>query len=127
VGEINKIERALRGAVEANPDMLVIANCDDVLMSSVAYDAPNVVWVSAGAGWLGDSVSCPRTGGHIVRTEDEWYSVKKLADGREFRRPQPSWAVDDKGISPPLETRKSTSLFRAARIVAMLPKLSLLL
>lgn len=101
VGEINKIERALRGAVEANPDMLVIANCDDVLMSSVAYDAPNVVWVSAGAGWMGDSVSCPRTGGHIVRTEDDWYSVKKLADGREFRRPQPSWAVDDKGMFSP--------------------------
>ena len=95
VGEINKIERALRGAVEANPDMLVIANCDDVLMTSVAFDAKNVIWVSAGAGWLGDSVSCPRTGGHIVRTDDDWYAVKKLADGREFRRPTPAWAVDE--------------------------------
>ena len=64
VGEINKIERALRRAVTAHPDMLVIANCDDVLMTSVAFDAPNVIWVSAGAGWIGDSVSCPRTGGH---------------------------------------------------------------
>ena len=101
VGEINKIERALRSAVTDNPDMLVIANCDDVLMTSVAYDAKNVVWVSAGAGWLGDSVSCPRTGGHIVRTEDDWYAVKKLADGREFRRPDPTWSVDDKGILTP--------------------------
>ena len=102
VGEINKIERALRGAVEANPDMLVIANCDDVLMSSVAFDAKNVIWVSAGAGWLGDSVSCPRTGGHIVRTPDDWYAVKKLADGRDFRRPQPSWSVDDNGMLSPV-------------------------
>lgn len=101
VGEINKIERALRGAVEDNPDMLVIANCDDVLMTSVAYDAENVIWVSAGAGWLGDSVSCPRTGGHIVRTSDDWYAVKKLADGREFRRPTPIWAVDDNGMVTP--------------------------
>ncbi len=101
VGEINKIERALRGAVEANPDMLVIANCDDVLMTSVAFDAQNVVWVSAGAGWLGDSVSCPRTGGHVVRTEDDWYAVKKLADGREFRRPQPSWIVTEDGLVTP--------------------------
>ena len=101
VGEINKIERALRGAVEDNPDMLVIANCDDVLMTSVAYDAENVIWVSAGAGWLGDSVSCPRTGGHIVRTSDDWYAVKKLADSREFRRPTPIWAVDDNGMVTP--------------------------
>lgn len=98
VGEINKIERALRGAVEAHPDMLVIANCDDVLMTSVAFDAPNVVWVSAGAGWLGDSVTCPRTGGHVVRTVDDWYAVKKLPDGREFRRPTPTWTITDTGL-----------------------------
>ena len=101
VGEINKIERALRGAVEAHPEMTVIANCDDVLMTSVAYDAPNVVWVSAGAGWLGDSVTCPRTGGHIVRTDDDWYAVKKLPDGREFRRPTPTWSVDAEKLSSP--------------------------
>ncbi|HCG45618.1 MurT ligase domain-containing protein [Corynebacterium flavescens] len=101
VGEINKIERALRGAVAAHPDMLVIANCDDVLMTSVAYDAKNVTWVSAGAGWLGDSVTCPRTGGHVVRTDDDWYAVKRLPDGREFRRPTPTWSVDEDGVLTP--------------------------
>ncbi|MDN6646933.1 Mur ligase family protein [Corynebacterium flavescens] len=101
VGEINKIERALRGAVAAHPDMLVIANCDDVLMTSVAYDAKNVIWVSAGAGWLGDSVTCPRTGGHVVRTDDDWYAVKRLPDGREFRRPTPTWSVDEDGVLTP--------------------------
>lgn len=98
VGEINKIERALRACVEARPDMTVIANCDDVQVTSVAWDAPNVVWVSAGAGFVGDSTSCPRTGGHIVRTEDDWYAVKKLPDGREFRRPEPTWWVDKDGL-----------------------------
>ena len=98
VGEINKIERALRACVEARPDMTVIANCDDVQVTSVAWDAPNVVWVSAGAGFVGDSTSCPRTGGHIVRTEDDWYAVKKLPDGREFRRPEPTWWVDKEGL-----------------------------
>lgn len=98
VGEINKIERALRACVEARPDMTVIANCDDVQVTSVAWDAPNVVWVSAGAGFVGDSTSCPRTGGHIVRTEDDWYAVKKLPDGREFRRPEPTWWVDKAGL-----------------------------
>lgn len=99
VGEINKIERALRTCVEAHPEMTVIANCDDVLITSVAYDAPNVVWVSAGAGWLGDAVSCPRTGGHIVHDGEDWYAVKPLADGRTFRRPTPTWSITPDGVS----------------------------
>lgn len=101
VGEINKIERALRGAVNNHPDALIIANCDDVLMTSVAFDAPNVVWVAAGAGWTGDSVSCPRTGGHVVREGEDWWSVKPLADGRTFRRPTPTWTVTDHGLVSP--------------------------
>lgn len=95
VGEINSIEKALRSAVEAHPDMLVIANCDDVLISSVAYDHPNVVWVAAGAGWLGDSISSPRTGGPVVRTEDDWYADET------FRRPTPTWSVDGTELRGP--------------------------
>ncbi|WPF66283.1 MULTISPECIES: Mur ligase family protein [unclassified Corynebacterium] len=101
VGEINKIERALRSCVEAHPEMLVMANCDDVLMTSVAYDHPNVVWVSAGVGWVGDAVSCPRTGGHIVHDGTDWHAVKPLPDGRPFRRPEPTWAVSDGGLVTP--------------------------
>lgn len=104
VGEINKIERSLRSAVAAHPEMLVIANADDVLMTSVAFDADNVVWVSAGSGWLGDSVTCPRTGGHVVRTDDDWYAVNKLADGREFRRPEPTWRITAEGVVSPVGT-----------------------
>ncbi|MCT1451673.1 MurT ligase domain-containing protein [Corynebacterium sp. p3-SID1145] len=101
VGEINSIERALRRAVEAHPDMTVIANCDDVLVTSVAFDAPNVVWVAAGAGWTGDSVSNPRGDGYIVRDGDDWYATKPLADGRTFRRPTPHWSVTDGGLTSP--------------------------
>lgn len=102
VGEINKLERALRGCVEAHPEMTVIANCDDVLVTSVAFDAKNVVWVSAGAGWTGDSVSCPRTGSHIVRDGEDWYATKSLSDGREFRRPTPAWSIDPEALRSPL-------------------------
>lgn len=98
VGEINKIERALRACVNARPDMTVIANCDDVLMTSVAWDSPNVIWVSAGIGWLGDSVSCPRTGGAVIRDGWDWYAVKKLPNGQEFRRPTPTWMITPDGI-----------------------------
>ena len=98
MGEINKIERALRACVNARPDMTVIANCDDVLMTSVAWDSPNVIWVSAGIGWLGDSVSCPRTGGSVIRDGWDWYAVKKLPNGQEFRRPTPTWMITPEGI-----------------------------
>lgn len=106
VGEINKIEQVLRAAVSKRPDMTIIANCDDVQVASVAWDCPNVVWVSAGVGFTGDSTSCPRTGGAVVRTEKEdgspdWYAVKKLPDGREFRRPTPTWTIGKEGLTTP--------------------------
>ena len=101
VGEINSIERALRDAVMAHPEATVVANCDDVLITSIAYDHPNVVWVSAGAGWTGDSVTNPRSGGHIVRAESDWYAVDPLPDGREFRRPTPKYAVEGKTLVGP--------------------------
>lgn len=102
VGEINKIERALRQCVLNHPNMTVIANCDDVLVASVAWEAKNVVWVSAGAGWKGDSVSCPRTGGRIIHHPDgTWEAVQPLADGTIFSRPEPTWTITPEGIHTP--------------------------
>src|SRR5271154_5324613 len=43
VGEINVIERTLRAGLARHPKAVVVANCDDVLMTSAAYDAPDVV------------------------------------------------------------------------------------
>ena len=40
VGEINHIERTLRGGLARHPSTVVVANCDDVLMTSAAYDSP---------------------------------------------------------------------------------------
>ena len=102
VGEINRIERALRACVEAHPEMTVVTNCDDVLMTSVAWGHPNVVWVSAGAGWVNDSVTNPRGAGSVVRTPDgDWYAAEKLADGTEFRRPEPTYTVDKHSLTTP--------------------------
>ena len=101
VGEINKIERVLRDAVRSNPDMIVVANCDDVLVTSIAFDAPNVIWVSAGSGWQGDAVSCPRTESRIVYEGTHWRATKKLLDGRTFERPTPTWAVDGDTLHTP--------------------------
>ncbi|MFT3716284.1 MAG: MurT ligase domain-containing protein [Gordonia sp. (in: high G+C Gram-positive bacteria)] len=97
VGEINHIERRLREGIARHPDTVIVANCDDVLVTSAAFDAPNVVWVAAGAGWVGDSVSCPRTGEPIIRKDHDWYSTGDA----KFRRPQPQWWFDDEKIYGP--------------------------
>ncbi|MGB3229380.1 MAG: Mur ligase family protein [Mycobacterium sp.] len=96
VGEINHIERTLRGGLARRPSAVVVANCDDVLMTSAAYDSANVVWVAAGGGWKGDSVSCPRSGEIIVREQTHWYST-----GMDFKRPGPDWWFDDTHIHGP--------------------------
>ena len=89
VGEINHIERTLRAGLARHPEAVVVANCDDVLMTSAAYDCPRVVWVAAGGGWAADSVSCPRSGEVIVRDGAQWRS-----SGTDFRRPDPQWWFD---------------------------------
>ncbi len=124
VGEINHIERTLRSGLTRHPDAVVVANCDDVLMTSAAYDSPRVVWVAAGSGWAGDSVSCPRSGEIIVREQNHWYSTAKAPDGGPggpasdvgpggpasdvgpggpaiLQRPEPDWWFDDTHIHGP--------------------------
>jgi UDP-N-acetylmuramyl tripeptide synthase len=96
VGEINHIERTLRAGLARHPDAVVVANCDDVLMTSAAYDCPHVVWVAAGGGWANDSVSCPRSGEVIVREQSHWYST-----GTDFKRPTPQWWYDDENLYGP--------------------------
>jgi UDP-N-acetylmuramyl tripeptide synthase len=96
VGEINHIERTLRAGLAHHPDAVIVANCDDVLMTSAAYDSPHVIWVAAGSGWAGDSVSCPRSGEVIVREGSHWYST-----GTDFKRPSPDWRVDSENLYGP--------------------------
>jgi len=106
VGEINHIERTLRGGLARHPDTVVVANCDDVLMTSAAYDSPHVVWVAAGGGWAADSVSCPRSGEIIVREATHWYSTGTPSDvgpggPPAFKRPTPQWWFDDSHVYGP--------------------------
>ena len=96
VGEINHIERTLRAGLARHPDAVVVANCDDVLMTSAAYDCPHIVWVAAGGGWANDSVSCPRSGEVIVRDGSDWHST-----GSDFKRPTPQWWFDEVNLYGP--------------------------
>jgi lipid II isoglutaminyl synthase (glutamine-hydrolysing) len=124
VGEINMIERRLRAGLARHPTAVVVANCDDVLMASAAYDRTDVVWVAAGDTWSADSVSCPRSGEVIVRDGAHWYST-----GADFKRPSPHWWFDKEtgdtlygpdGLALPMQLRLPGSINRgnAAQAVA---------
>lgn len=90
VGEIGVVERRLREAVDANPRATIIANCDDPLIVSAAWDAPSVVWVAAGAPWKDDAAAFPRTGTLVLRDGEEWF----VEGHPEFHRPRPDWWID---------------------------------
>ncbi|MEO6880755.1 MAG: MurT ligase domain-containing protein [Mycobacteriaceae bacterium] len=97
VGEITMIERRLRAGLARHPDTIVVANCDDVLVSSIAFDCPNVVWVAAGGGWAADSAGCPRSNGQIVWEGAHWFSSADAS----FSRPEPDWWVDETTLHGP--------------------------
>lgn len=105
VGEINAIERKLRTGLAEHPHAVVIANCDDILITSVAYDHPNVVWVAAGGGWAMDAASCPRSGEPIRWEGEHWYST-----GTDFTRPEPDWWLDGDKLCGPEGLRLSMRL-----------------
>ena len=93
VGEIGAVERRLRKAVNEHPNAVVIANCDDPLVASAAWDSPNVQWVAAGHAWMGDSTAFPR-GGRVIHADDSWRVVPLTASSSDegldqYRRPDP--------------------------------------
>jgi UDP-N-acetylmuramyl tripeptide synthase len=95
VGEIGTVERRLREAVLAHPESTVVANCDDPLIASAAWDSGRVVWVAAGSGWGADSVGFPR-GGRVVRDEGgPWRVVADAEAATGYRRPDPDWWLED--------------------------------
>ena len=114
VGEIGNVERRLRQAVDAHPRAVIVANCDDPLVASAAWDAPNVVWVSAGNTWMGDSSAFPR-GGRVLHSDGHWRVVpldfsaqtsdSHDADPHEgnnlpsYARPRPQWWLEDVDLS----------------------------
>ncbi len=108
VGEIMMIERRLRAGLARHPDTIVVANCDDVLVTSIAHDCPNVVWVAAGGGWAADSAGCPRSDGQIVWEGTHWFSTGDAS----FSRPEPDWWVDETMLRGPggVELRMSLAL-----------------
>ncbi|MCW2882234.1 MAG: UDP-N-acetylmuramyl tripeptide synthase-like protein [Sphaerisporangium sp.] len=90
-----KWQRALAGK-----DTHVIANCDDPLVTWGASTAARVTWVSCGQPWKEDSWCCPECGGPLDRKGNDW-ACRECT----FRRPEPTWVLDDDAVIDPRRQR----------------------
>ncbi|MCR6484425.1 MurT ligase domain-containing protein [Amycolatopsis sp. OK19-0408] len=95
VGEVRATERELRAAIASHPETTIVANCDDVLVTSAATGAKRPVWVAAGRRWTGDSTACPRCDGLVETAKDHWRCACGLA------RPEPTWILDGDLVRTP--------------------------
>lgn len=96
VGEIGTVEKRLRAAVDANPQAIIVANCDDPLIASAAWEAKNVIWVAAGASWGADSASFPRGGGRVLRDGTNWW----VEAHPQYHRPEPDYRIETVDAQP---------------------------
>ncbi|MEU4833329.1 MurT ligase domain-containing protein [Streptosporangium sp. NPDC023615] len=113
-GEIWLLAQKWRRAL-AGKNTHVIANADDPLVTWGASTAASVTWVSAGQPWKEDSWCCPECGGPLDRKGMEYVPPGGMGTGapsgagendwacREctFRRPEPSWVLDDDAVIDP--------------------------
>ncbi|AWS40380.1 MurT ligase domain-containing protein [Streptosporangium sp. 'caverna'] len=113
-GEIWLLAQKWRRAL-AGKNTHVIANADDPLVTWGASTAASVTWVSAGQPWKEDSWCCPQCGGPLDRKGMEYVPPGSAGTGaspgttendwacREctFRRPRPSWVLDDDAVIDP--------------------------
>jgi UDP-N-acetylmuramyl tripeptide synthase len=95
VGEVRGTERDFRAAMGRLPNTTVVANCDDVLVTSAAMEAAHPIWVSTGRLWREDSLSCPRCGRAVLHVMKQWSCTCGLA------RPEPSWSIEGDVLSTP--------------------------
>lgn len=114
-GEIWLLAQKWRRAL-AGKATHVIANADDPLVAWGASTAATVTWVSAGQPWKEDSWCCPECGGPLDRKGMEYTPpgghlsgavISRTAENdwacREctFRRPEPTWFLDDDAVIDP--------------------------
>ncbi|GAA1344686.1 DUF1727 domain-containing protein [Saccharothrix algeriensis] len=95
VGEVRTIEKSLRAALATVPGV-VVANCDDIMVTSAARDCARVVWVATGTGWHNDAASCPRCGDPIRWQGEHWRCT-----GCDLARPRPDWVTGDGRLVTP--------------------------
>ena len=88
MSEVAMLARKWRRMLEENPDVVVVANADDPIVSFAAEKARHVIWVAAGQAWTADSSVCPECGTLLSRTGTDW-----SCSGCGRARPETTWSL----------------------------------
>ena len=89
LNEVAMVARKWRTMLAQHPDVIVVANADDPIVSFAAEQAPNVVWVGAGQVWTADSAVCPQCGALLTRRGAGW-----SCNGCGRKRPATVWELE---------------------------------
>ncbi len=94
MNEVAMLARRWRTMLAEHPDVRVVANADDPIVSFAAEQAPHVTWFAGGQVWTADSSVCPQCTNLLARDGSDWHCT-----GCDRRRPEPSWRLDWSGES----------------------------
>jgi UDP-N-acetylmuramyl tripeptide synthase len=94
--EVAMMAQLWRDALATHPQVHVVANADDPMVTWAASASPTVTWVSAGQRWHDDSWVCPECGSHIERQGGWWRCT-----GCFLRRPEPQWTHEGNVVVDP--------------------------
>ena len=88
MNEVAMTARKWRTMLAANPDVTVVANADDPIVTFAAEQAKHVVWVGGGQVWTADSAVCPECGTLLTRDAGNWHCT-----GCGRKRPETVWEL----------------------------------
>lgn len=88
MNEVAMTARKWRKMLADNPDVTVVANADDPVVTFAAEQAEHVVWVGGGQVWTADSTVCPECGTLLSRDEHSWHCT-----GCGRKRPETTWEL----------------------------------
>ncbi len=86
------VARRWRDFFEETKGVLVVANCDDPLVTFAALGTPNRVFVASGSNWSLDASSCPLCEAKIRFESQDWRCTSC-----DFERPKPTWSISSRG------------------------------
>jgi len=88
MNEVAMTARKWRTMLAANPEVTVVANADDPIVTFAAEQAEHVVWVGGGQVWTADSAVCPECGTLLTRDDAVWHCT-----GCGRNRPETVWEL----------------------------------
>lgn len=88
MNEVAMTARKWRKMLAEHPDVTVVANADDPIVTFAAEQAKRVVWVGGGQVWTADSAVCPECGTLLTRNANKWH-----CDGCGRKRPDTDWEL----------------------------------